>query len=1071
MLVVEPNSLNMLNVNQAALAQYGYTREEFLRLKLGDIHASEYSGEQRHLLKSGEFIDMEVIAHPFEYREQKTILLTMIDITPHKQAEQKLRESEEMLRITLENISDPVFITDEDGNFTFICPNVAHNLRYSVEEIQAMGNIAALLGQAAHIPQMQGEFSNIEKTLLDKQGRRRNFLVNKKRVSIGQGTHLYTLRDITERKQAEAALQKNTSTAERYLNIAAEIIVSLDSEGNITLLNESGYHLLGYKSGLIGKNWFETCIPEKERESVRRLFEMMKRDEIQPSEASENNIITSSGEEKTILWHNTILKDEEERFIGTLSSGEDITNRIETEKALRIALAKYKTLFECFPLGITITNEAGGILETNPTAEKLLSVPRDEHSQRAIDGTEWSIIRPNRTPMPPDEFASVRALKENRLVENVEMGIVKTDKSISWISVNAAPLPLEGHGVVVTYGDITARKRAENILQARMRLSQFAETHTLDELLQQTLDEAEVLTESEIGFAHFLQADQRTLELQMWSTNTLKNMCAAEGKGRHYPIDRAGVWVDCIYARAPIIHNDYKSLSHRKGLPPGHAPIVRELVTPVIRSGNIVAIFGMGNKHSNYTSDDVDAVLELANLTWDTIQRKRAEDALRISEKKYRLLHESMIDGFVKVDMEGHIVEHNHVYRDMLGYSEAELGLLTYKDITPGQWHDYETRIIRDQILKRGYSDIYEKEYRRKDGSTFPVELHTVLLRNEQGEPAGMWAIVRDITQRKRVEKELQESENRFRTTLQEVQSIAVQGYTTDGIIQYWNNASESLYGYSASEAIGKNLLELIIPPEIQDEVQRDVKRMAESGHPIPMAELSLMRKDGSRVSVYSSHVIVPRPGKTPELFCLDVDLTQRKQAEKELEAANAELQAALIREKELAHTDMLTGVNNRRNLYELAAHELDIARRYRQPLSLLMFDLDHFKQVNDTFGHAVGDQILVQVTQAARAELRSADTIGRYGGEEFAILLPITTAQQAFSLAERIRESVAQTRVTTPLGEAAVTLSIGIVELQSQTGEDETVDDLIRRADQAMYAAKQSGRNRTTIFGMERKE
>jgi len=455
-----------------------------------------------------------------------------------------------------------------------------------------------------------------------------------------------------------------------------------------------------------------------------------------------------------------------------------------------------------------------------------------------------------------------------------------------------------------------------------------------------------------------------------------------------------------------------------------------------------------------------------------------------------------------------------------------------------------------------------------------------------------------DITDRKRMELALQESENRFRMLLQDVSTVAVQGYVMDGTTQYWNTASEKLYGYSAQEAIGHNLLDLIIPPEMRDMVRQAIKQMAETGQPIPAAELSLMRKDGSRVAVYSSHAIVCVPGREPELFCLDIDLserkrteelfresewrnrivselttdyvfvvdvepggdlklrwasenmhhltgrtvedattpdmwadiihpddksrffdfvskilstseagelecrtfykdggerwvrifarpqingsgnttkivgaikdiTNRKHAEVELEftkeslkAANIELQAALLRQQQLAHTDALTGINNRRHLYILAEREIDIAMRYQQPLSVVMFDIDHFKKINDSFGHVIGDQVLQLVTQAARAELRSADVIGRYGGEEFVIVLPVTNAQQAYSLAERIRTGVEAIRVVTTKGEAAVTISIGIVEISSGR---RSIEEMINAADEAMYIAKQV-RNRTEI-------
>lgn len=140
-----------------------------------------------------------------------------------------------------------------------------------------------------------------------------------------------------------------------------------------------------------------------------------------------------------------------------------------TEVALRQSEEKYRVLFSIFPLGITLSDPVGNIVETNETASRLLGVPRDEHLARSLDSEHWSIIRPDGTPMPPEEYAAVRALRENSLVENVEMGILRPDATIIWINVTAAPLDLEQYGVVVTYGDITERKQAEELLAAQER--------------------------------------------------------------------------------------------------------------------------------------------------------------------------------------------------------------------------------------------------------------------------------------------------------------------------------------------------------------------------------------------------------------------------------------------------------------------------------------------------------------------------------------------------------------------------------------------------------------------------
>jgi len=137
---------------------------------------------------------------------------------------------------------------------------------------------------------------------------------------------------------------------------------------------------------------------------------------------------------------------------------------------------------------------------------------------------------------------------------------------------------------------------------------------------------------------------------------------------------------------------------------------------------------------------------------------KKAEDAIKQSEAKYSLLYKSMRDGFARVGLDGTFIEFNEAFAEMLGYSAREIAGLTYRDITPEKWHDVEKEILEKQILTRGYSDIYEKEYRRKDGTIFPVNLRTVLIRDDEGHPSGMWAIVRDISAQKQSESNLHEN-------------------------------------------------------------------------------------------------------------------------------------------------------------------------------------------------------------------------------------------------------------------------------------------------------------------------
>ena len=173
------------------------------------------------------------------------------------------------------------------------------------------------------------------------------------------------------------------------------------------------------------------------------------------------------------------------------------------------------------------------------------------------------------------------------------------------------------------------RELAGKLHRIRLNLFEYSMSHSLDELLQKTLDEVCELTGSPIGFYHFVENDQKTLTLQSWSTRTIKEFCRAEGKGMHYGIDKAGVWVDCVRERKPVIHNDYASLPHKKGMPEGHAAVIRELVVPIMRSDKIVAILGIGNKPENYTEKDIEIVSYLADIAWEIAEHKRTEKEVR----------------------------------------------------------------------------------------------------------------------------------------------------------------------------------------------------------------------------------------------------------------------------------------------------------------------------------------------------------------------------------------------------------------------------------------------------------
>ena len=177
-------------------------------------------------------------------------------------------------------------------------------------------------------------------------------------------------------------------------------------------------------------------------------------------------------------------------------------------------------------------------------------------------------------------------------------------------------------------------------------------------------------------------------------------------------------------------------------------------------------------------------------------------------------------------------------------------------------------------------------------------------------------------------------------------------------------------------------------------------------------------------------------------------DITEQKRLEKDL--------------RRMATTDSLTGLFNRGHFWDMSERELARGIRVHRAVSLLMIDLDHFKSVNDTYGHEVGDKVLKLVARVGRENLREIDIIGRIGGEEFAVLLPETGLSEAITVAERLREAVARAEVPTDKGPVSITISVGVAE---DNGELRDLGTLLKRADDALYAAKRKGRNRVIPY------
>ena len=359
----------------------------------------------------------------------------------------------------------------------------------------------------------------------------------------------------------------------------------------------------------------------------------------------------------------------------------------------------------------------------------------------------------------------------------------------------------------------------------------------------------------------------------------------------------------------------------------------------------------------------------IVGLRWliqDVTERKQAEEALRRSEQQVRLF---MRDAFVSADMAGRIQDFNPAYQQMLGYTREELRRLTYMDITPEKWQESESRILREQVLPWGNSDIYEKEYRRKDGTVFPVELRRYLIRNETGDAQGVWAMVRDISERKRADEALRLSEERFRQVAETVSDF-VWEVDADGLYTYTSPAVEKILGYTPDEMVGIKHFYELFAPDVREQLKiavSDVFIARRRFHAFPNNNV---HKNGQIVCLETSGVpILSENGRLLGYRGADTDVTERNRAEAETQR---------LRE-ELAHFSRVAAMSE---LTASIAHELNqplaaILSNAEAALRLLHRAAPDLKEVREILGDVVADD------QRAAEVIRSLRDMIKGGGRE----------------------------------------------------------------------------------------
>lgn len=775
-----------------------------------------------------------------------------------------------------------------------------------------------------------------------------------------------------------------------------------------------------------------------------------------PTYQSEHRLRCKDGSYRWMLDRGQVIeRTPDGRPLRMIGINNDITDHKQVEAALRQSEEflresrnKYQTLFETLPLGIAITDAQGHLVEVNPASEQLLGLTASEQTARTYDAPAWQIVRPDGSPMPTSEFASVRALQDNCFVHNVEMGIVKAPGDITWISVSAAPIPLEQYGVAICYVDITARKQLEQSLA----LANFS--------LEQ------------LGVAA-LWVDR---EGRIRQTN--RHLCASLGYRRnevimqsihHIVPDLAEHW--------PTFWDAVQSQQHL--ITQAHHRTKDGLEFPV----EVIV------RHIQFMGEEY-----IFALAQDIRGRLRTETQLHLQSAAL----EACADAVVITDIQGRVEWANPAFTTITQYSLEEAKGKNPRELVKSGRHSERFYQQLWQTILSGQCWRGEIINRRKDGTLY-YEFSTITpVFDERGNIHHFIAIKQDISERKSIELVLRQQSERERmiqvithrirqslnlsqileTTVAEVRQFL----NVDRVLIYRFNPDQTRVVIAESvhspwpPALGFAMpdtyfaeLEHRLPAQGDIEVINDVSNAAlEPCHREILIQLQAQAK--LMVSLWQGDTLwgmmvahqcrSPRVWQSLDRGCfiqLAVQLEiaiQQSELYRQLEQANQELE-------QLATQDGLTQIANRRTFNRIVEVEWERMQRDQQFLSLLLIDVDHFKRYNDHYGHQAGDQCLCQVAQVLKQSAkRPADLVARYGGEEFAVLLPQTDAAGAIQVAKAIQaalHSLALEHRYSPVG-PYVTVSMGLSSVVPSN--DLSIDQWVYQADQALYAAKAQGRN-----------
>ena len=457
----------------------------------------------------------------------------------------------------------------------------------------------------------------------------------------------------------------------------------------------------------------------------------------------------------------------------------------------------------------------------------------------------------------------------------------------------------------------------------------------------------------------------------------------------------------------------------------------------------------------------------------DAIAR-RPHTRLAQSEEQFRTLVESIVDyAIFMLDAEGRVISWNAGAERLKGYREDEILGFHFSRFYPlGQIERGKPQVDLEVAAAKGRFE--DEGWRvRKDGSLYWANVIIAPVRDKAGQLIGFAKVTRDLTERRLTMQRLESSEARLQAFMNHSPSpMFIKDLS--GHYQYVNETFTRAFGRQRHEIIARTDAE-IFPAEVATQFAANDAIALATPAGIEFEEFAKYRDGRLHTSIVHKFPMFDSHGEVIGLGGVVTDITERKELEEALRQNNSQLRAAIRTEvalrrrqehlQRIVAQDPLTGVTNRAPFHRRAEHAIAASRRSGQVVALLFIDLDRFKDINDRYGHAVGDEVLRQVAARLSGCLREVDTIARQGGDEFLVLLDgIEHAEQVTQVTARMQEDLARP-MNVEGREIVVTSSIGIA-LYPKDGKE--VSTLVRMADLAMYRSKQLGRNTVQFYTPE---